>query len=300
MLADNPRVWFDYMWNPWIGCTRVSPGCDNCAAELAVAPHRHINNWGQNGLRVVTTKKYWEKPLDWNKAAAAGARRPKVYCGTLCDVFEPWEGSMHDTYHVRIPRRHLIPDETGLRDIDEPATMQDVRQQMFALIDETPHLDWMIQTKHPENILSMWDDSPRGFPHKRRDNVCLGVSLENQEAAGKRVLALLKCKELSPLLWLACEPLLGPIDLTDLPNGCNALATVAVTPGPDGTGHETQVNPDIAWVIAGRELGINPRPMERSWAESLRQQCEDAGVPFLLVRGFGAKQGKQPDRRAGE
>lgn len=83
-------------------------------------------------------------------------------------------------------------------------------------------------------------------------NVWMGVSVENQRWTS-RIDALRKTP--ANVRFLSCEPLLGPLDL-DL----------------DG----------IHWVIVGGESGHRARPMQASWALSIREQCATAGVPFFF------------------
>src|SRR5690606_1082275 len=102
----------------------------------------------------------------------------------------------------------------------------------FHIIDATPYLDWLLVTKRPENIREMWKyrvsdygqdndpviqrlhtDSDRTKALRYRPNVWLLTSVENQEQADKRIPELLKCRDLSPVLGLSMEPLLGPVDL---------------------------------------------------------------------------------------
>jgi protein gp37 len=80
----------------------------------------------------------------------------------------------------------------------------------------------------------------------------------------------MKCRDLSPVLFLSCEPLLGPVDL-------NKWLFV----GPEG-GWEYEGSPRnwISWVIAGGESGRDARPMHPDWARSLRDQCGAAQVAF--------------------
>jgi len=69
--------------------------------------------------------------------------------------------------------------------------------------------------------------------------------------------------------WLSCEPLLGPVNLG------RAVGTYyGGDPREDESG--------IDWVVAGGESGPGARPMHPDWARSLRDQCRDAGVPFLF------------------
>jgi protein gp37 len=38
----------------------------------------------------------------------------------------------------------------------------------------------------------------------------------------------------------------------------------------------------LDWVVVGGESGRGARPMHPDWARSLRDQCQEAGVPFLF------------------
>lgn len=145
-------------------------------------------------------------------------------------------------------------------------TMDDLRRQLFDLIDRTPNLDWLLLTKRPENISRMWfdPDSLSGFPHRK--NVWLGTSVENQEYANKRIPDLLKCRDLSPVLFLSCEPVVGPLDIEH-------YLFNEDSPG-------VYSGPSINWVIAGGESGPNARPADANWFRSLRDQCKAANVPF--------------------
>jgi len=147
--------------------------------------------------------------------------------------------------------------------------MNDVRVRLFKLIDATPHLDWLLLTKRPENIRRFWfgdeysSDPKMAFP--ARKNVWIGTTVENQEQANKRIPELLRCHDLSPCLFLSCEPLLGPVELI---------------PRITDEGFENHQGINVDWVIAGGESGPNARPSHPDWYRSLRDQCEAAGVPF--------------------
>jgi len=171
------------------------------------------------------------------------------------------------------------------------ATMDDVRRRLFALIDATPNLDWLLLTKRPENIKSMWwGDLVTGFRPKSRENVWIGTSVENQEYANKRIPELLKCRDLSPVLFLSCEPLLGPVDLSQIPIHGYNLPHLDVLRGGSWTGSpwgfvNSHNAPRIDWVITGGESGPNARPSHPDWFRSLRDQCSAAGVAFHHKQG---------------
>lgn len=168
--------WTDYVFNPWIGCSKVSPGCANCYAEALQDKWLHRAKWGPNGTRVVPGDGYWQHPHDWNlKAKAEGVRR-RVFCASQSDFFEA--------------REELI----------EP------RARALDLMRDTPWLDWLVLTKRPANA-----HTPYNLQHGFGDNVWLGVSVEDQERAEERIPELLCIP--ATVHFLSCEPLLGPIDL---------------------------------------------------------------------------------------
>lgn len=315
-MAENSKIeWTHHTFNPWMGCTKVSPACKNCYAEREFDHHYGKVSWGPNGTRVLTSEAYWKKPLKWNREAESSGIRARVFCASLADVFEDWDGPILNSKGERLwidtasaawlfaskedSERSELARQKGVA----AGTMNDVRKRLFALIDATPNLDWLLLTKRPENIEKMWPAI--GFPesgvtgtlgrHLHLANVWLGTSVENQEYADKRIPELLKCRDLSPVLFLSCEPLLGPVDLQNI-----QVAAEGGGLGPDQlsddlydalegevcsgeTGCVTREGqPTVDWVIAGGESGPEARPTDPEWVRSLRDQCQAAGVPFLF------------------
>lgn len=239
--------------------------------------------------------------------------RPRVFCASLADVFEDWQGPMVDSkgrqlFTVDGNEWFFMPEHPECRPrsrpkINRPLTMDDVRRRLFALIDATPNLDWLILTKRPENILKYRpSEQPFWAPRSgalvlselesgstttadwvTRKNVWLGTSVENQETADQRIPELLKCRDLSRVLFLSCEPLLGPLDLrrwmSDLDVSRDALGNDL---GSASGGS------DIDWAIVGGESGPGARHCSISWFDSIRDQCKTAGVP-CFIKQLGAK-----------
>ena len=131
------------------------------------------------------------------------------------------------------------------------------RQRLLNLIADTPNLDWLLLTKRPHSIKKL---APQGYRYPA--NVWLGTTVENQESAYKRVKYLLEFTK-PAVRFLSCEPLLGPVNIRRY-----------LEPGANGV--------RIDWVIVGGESEHGARPMNPEWAESLRDQCQAAGVPFLF------------------
>lgn len=314
-MAETSEIgWTDATFNPVIGCMKVSPGCKNCYAESDFDKRRGIASWGPNGTRVITSDAYWKQPLKWNKKAAAEGIRRRVFCASLADVFEDWRGPIGKGSLGEIATKPYLDSESGPENwiaawpedmAKDPqgwrlVTMDDVRKRLFALIDATPNLDWQLLTKRPENIRRMWPDyqglkqmwvGDRDTRHedrvlRYRHNVWLGTSVENQEYADNRIPHLMDCRDLSPVLFLSAEPLLGPIDLTRVEGKIGiGLHSYDVLNGRNyhwDDGGQWTPSDKVDWCIVGCESGTNRRPMAEAWAEGLANQCKDAGVPFFL------------------
>lgn len=261
-MAKNSKIeWTHHTFNPWRGCTKVSDGCKHCYAEtLSARNHATLGIWGPKGSRPIAAESYWRQPLKWDRLAKQSGERKRVFCASLADVFEG---------------RDTMPKDAW-------ASVEDARARLFDLIEATPMLDWLLLTKRPENVLAMvpagigWQ---MGFP----SNLWIGTSVEDQKTADERIPHLLCIP--AKVRFLSCEPLLGPVDLTDIhrndPNvGFNPL-TGRMWGGIPG-GEDWFPSQRIHWVIVGGESGKDARPMQPDWARSICGQCQAANVPFLF------------------
>lgn len=273
-MGKNSKIeWCDHTFNPWIGCSRVSAGCDNCYAEAMRAKRLKQVEWGPHGIRIRTSENNWRQPLKWNKAATATGERPRVFCASLADIFD----------------NHRSIDPSW-------------RDELWALIRSTPNLDWLILTKRPQNFKKYLPrDWGHGYP-----NVWLGVTVEDQEEADRRIPHLIEAS--AQLRFLSCEPLIGGVDLTwighslDLDGVIDCLiGRTWIAPAPDGRSHTTyrygqefvrrelrDYIEKIDWVIIGGETGANARPCVKSSIISLINQCQNADIPIFLKQ-LGSK-----------
>lgn len=249
-MGKTKIEWCHFTFNPWWGCAKVSPACAHCYAERDAA--RFGTEWGEKAERRFFGDKHWSEPLKWDRAAAKAGERHRVFCASMADVFE------------------------DRRDLD------DARERLWILITMTPHLDWLLLTKRPENILRLGGPGKKGarlfFEEggKAPDNVWIGTTVEDQERAELRIPHLLRVP--ARIRFLSCEPLLGPIDLrkwTEPPNGIC---------GPCDAGYPTSCTcPDnIHWVIAGGESGHGARPMHPDWVREIRTHCAWVKIPFFF------------------
>lgn len=282
-MSENTKIeWATHTFNPWIGCSQIGPGCDHCYAKAAFEDRRHRAVWGTGQPRSRTSNANWRQPLRWNRAAqieqsaweqgvrlhrgneaaciACGfikPRRPKVFCASLADVFD--------------------------NDVPQPW-----RNDLFRLIAQTPHLDWLLLTKRIGNANLMIGDAllqePRLMSGACRavswpwPNVWIGATICNQEEADRDIAKLLALP--AAKRFLSMEPLLGPVDLLDPPNDIGEPRYSYLDPELDSR---------IDWVIVGGESGAKARPMHPDWARSLRDQCQAAGVPFFMKQMGGVR-----------
>lgn len=223
MAKETNIAWCDSTWSPFIGCSKVSPACDNCWAET------WAKRCGRDFSKVVRAATgTFHAPLKW--------KEPKrIFVCSLSDFFHPdiLRADRHDAIHVM---RHA------------------------------PQHTYLLLTKRPENVKPMllgtaWGES---LPN----NVWLGVTVENQEEADKRIPLLLGAA--ATTRFVSCEPLLSAVDLRGNIPAERALRW-----------HHPMIA-GLNWVIAGGESGGQARPMHPEWVRSLRDQCAAAGVPFMM------------------
>ena len=177
MALNSSIEWTDHTFNPWIGCTRISPGCDNCYAEAWSKRFGHVK-WGKHP-RKRTTDAYWRGPLLWQKKAqlfaAQRGRRQRVFCASLADVF------------------------------DNKADRQ-WRADLFGIIKSTPDLDWQLLTKRPQNIEKMLPDD---WGTENYTNVWLGFTAEDQKHFDQRKRFI---NRIAACVWfVSYEPAIGAL-----------------------------------------------------------------------------------------
>lgn len=218
-MAENTAIsWAHDTFNPWEGCTRISAACDNCYA--AVRADRFGNGHLWAGQLRHTSAANWKQPIRWNAEAANWNGSRRVFCASLADVFD-----------------NQAP--------------QAWREDLWALIEATPLLTWMLLTKRPQKIVGM---VPPAWLINPPENVWYGATIENRATLAQRAHHLADVP--AALRFWSCEPLLE--DLGDV----RALL------GP------------IGLIIGGGESGPKARPSHPDWFRSLRDQCAETGTVF--------------------
>lgn len=142
MAEVSAISWTDATFNPWIGCTKISPACERCYAARDNERRGWVPGWG-NGVPRRRTKT-WGDPVKWNRKAAETGYRPRVFCASLADVFD--------------------------NEVE-----QAWRDDLWQLLRETPNLRWILLTKRIGNAPKML---PPDWPFA---NAGLMSTLEKQE-----------------------------------------------------------------------------------------------------------------------
>lgn len=273
-MSETTKIeWADRTFNPWEGCTKVSPGCANCYAEARNKRFSGGANWGKGKPRRRTSATTWRNPVKWNVEAFCSTLRHARVFPSLCD----W-----------------LDDEVPIEWLAD----------FLKLIHDTPNLDWVLLTKRPENwrprVTRLMDLSSRSpvnkddkFWHWLADwtvvgvpgHIWIGVSVEDQPRADERIQELLKIP--AAVRFLSVEPLLSPVDIErafevylraeEAKGGC------AVCAWP-------RLKDYIHWVIVGNEslpgkrVGRLPHDSEEGFhfeARTLMHQCRQ-GVKFFM------------------
>lgn len=296
-MADHTNIeWTEATWNPITGCSVKSPGCTNCYA-MKLAGTRLQHHPSRVGLTVdskagsvwtgeVRFNEQWlDQPLRW--------KRPRM-------IFVCAHG---DLFHESVPDKWI--DRVF-------AVMALAPQHTFQVLTKRSDRMREYLTKHDTSTVgdsitnaAFWlNNRVRGYRGSGGSavwplpNVWLGVSVEDQARADERIPDLLATP--AAVRWLSCEPLLGPVDLQCAWHGENALDGECwgecnwCRRGPDfpplhncqaglqSEAHWSKGRDGVDWIVAGGESGPGARPMHPDWARSLRDQCEEAGVPFFF------------------
>lgn len=257
-MGDRTSIeWTDATWNPTSGCSKVSQGCKYCYAERMF--HRPYPGRDFTDVRVHHDR--LDQPLRWKIP-----RRIFV-------------NSMSDLFHDKVPTEFI--------------------DKVFAIMSQSPQHTFHVLTKRPERMFDYLCQDVRadcvdqagidqfGWCHSNVEgrwplpNVWLGVSVEDQKSADERIPILLETP--AAVRFVSYEPALGPVDFSSyISPYCERceIPDSAFSEGDMDKRHTCK--PRLDWVIAGGESGLHARPSHPDWFRSVRDQCQDAGVPFFF------------------
>lgn len=287
-MKNTAIEWADHTFNPWEGCTKVSPGCAHCYAEARNARFGGgtAPNWGIGAPRRRTSVQNWNQVRRWDREA--GLNMSCELCRNTRKAPQPGAYKMKDGacwycygWEKKRPRVFCA----SLADWLDDEVPIEWTADLLDLVRVCKNLDFLLLTKRPQNWKERLDhawnwsiDHDEGAVDFRLwlrawldgnppANVWIGTTVEDQQRADERVPQLVSIP--ARARFLSCEPLLGQIDL-----GLFGILPRDVKPGYT-PGYEC-----IDWVICGGESGRGARPMHPDWARSLRDQCAAAGVAF--------------------
>ena len=182
-MGDTTGIsWTDHTFNPWWGCAKIAPGCDNCYAA-AMDKRTGGDYWNPRTPPRLTSEQNWNKPLRWNRLHGMAQDRGRVFCGSMMD----W------------------------CDTDAP---HGARGRLFDIIERCDWLDFQLLTKRATLIER---SLPEEWTVARFPNVWLGVTVENRAYGYPRIDALRAIP--AAVRFLSVEPMLErmpDIDLTGI------------------------------------------------------------------------------------
>lgn len=214
-MAEGTKIeWADHTFNPWVGCTKVSPGCDHCYAEARMDTRLNVVSWGAGQPRKRT--KTWGDPVRWNARHeaffAAHGRRQRVFCASLADVFD--------------------------NEVDP-----EWRRDLFRLIAHTKNLDWLVLTKRIGNAAQMLQETVGSFGFDWAanpwDHVWLGATVVNRAEMLRDALKLAATP--AAVRFWSVEPMLGDLGAIPL-----KLMPDWVIVGGESGHHARPMHPDWA------------------------------------------------------
>ena len=250
--------WTDRVWNPVVGCTRVSAGCDNCYAIRIAGRQMSPQHRGLTKLR----PKGKRRGLDWNGEVRTvlGRLAEPMRWRTPQKVFV---NSMSDLFHKRVPYEFIAA--------------------VFGVMAAAPRHTFQVLTKRDPRPFFEWAAGriPYFTEHGAEwplPNVWLGVSAEDQATWDERVPMLLECP--AAIRFVSAEPLLGPIDsershVPSFPHDTFCALRGTYRKGLDAPSR-------LDWVIVGGESGAGARPCRVDWIRSIVRQCRSADVPVFV------------------
>lgn len=295
--------WTEETWNPVVGCSKVSPGCENCYAIRMAHRLQHIPPMAETYAGL--TKVLANGQINWTNTVRTVESR----------LMEP--------LLRKKPTRYFVNSMSDLFHEDVPFEFID---KVFSIMALCPQHIFQILTKRHERMKEYCNGLAQGNPievfatknvverggiamnEKRRTvtfplpNVWLGVSVEDQKTAKERIPTLLETS--AAVRWISAEPLLGWLSLTGSPveGSIDYLRGTKIInrnqtnqAGNDDSGlYSFKMYRGLDWVVVGGESGPNARPMHPEWVRWLQLECKGANVPFFFKQWGEWQDGSSP------
>lgn len=269
-MSDGTGIeWATATWNPVVGCSPASPGCEHCYAERMA---------GRLAGMADAKQAKGEDPgaLAAYRAVTKGTPQGRRWNGYTAEVVSAMEAPLH----WRKPRVVFVVSMGDLFHISVPGA---VRDAVFRVMARCPQHRFLLLTKRQrvaQRYLAGLQAAHRAGATEvvwPLANVGLGVSVCTQIEADTKLPVLLATP--ASMRFVSLEPMLGEVHLSRWLCG-NLAARIAATathmPRPMTTPEY------LDWVIAGGETGPGAWPMHPEWARKVRDDCKDYGVPFFF------------------
>ena len=176
--------WTDETWNPVVGCSRTSPGCDNCYA-ISVA-HRAMQP-AHEGLTIRT-----ERGTDWTGEVRCLPER------------------LEQPLRWRKPRKVFV---NSMSDLFHPDVPDDFIGQVFDVMMRAEEHTFQVLTKRPQRMRAFVDQWLGESWAQWIGNLWLGTSIESDRYTFRA--DHLRATP-AAVRFLSLEPLLGPLPSLDL------------------------------------------------------------------------------------
>ena len=264
--------WADETVNPFVGCSKLSTGCENCYAvkmayRLSYNPDPTISDKYHGTTKKIDGKITWTGQINHDlyciEKLFAGTKGKKIFVGSMGDIAHPnvtfdlFTRIMDKCYSINNRRIHYSDGKK------EPHTFLFLtkRSNRFAALWEMHHKSQLLKDD--------WDD----WEHEATKNdiyktFWIGTTVENQEQADERIPYLISTP--AAKRFISIEPMLGPVDLTQF----------VWTDINDNIVKSSENKLD--WVICGGESGQQARSVHPGHVRILRDQCSAAGIPFFF------------------
>ena len=305
-MADRSKIeWTDSTFNPWVGCTKVSPACDHCYAE-GWAKRSGLVQWGANQSRRRTSAANWNLPFKWDAHLFVEC----MDCHWRGELRATDEASGAARFHPHLGSARSCPNCHGIALKDARrrvfcASLADVfdnevdlqwRVDLFELIGRTPNLDWLLLTKRIGNAARMIENTLLALRNRGHTptqwpwpNVWIGATICNQVEADRDIPKLLSLP--ARIHFVSIEPILGEIRLP-----LNRIAEWNALAEQHGQEHAKST---LDWVIGGGESGQHARAWHPQWARTLRDQCGTQAFHFSgNSMESGSRSSSQPTNNA--
>lgn len=298
-MTKTKIEWCDSTWNPISGCpgTKISPGCKNCYAERMATRLRGRCGYNTSEPFMVT---YHEERL---KYPLEMAKPRRIFVCSMGDLFhEDVEPDFIDeifavmamcpqhefvvlTKRVDRMSSYLSDPRDGYTML-EALDFTDIWSEVGCEVEQDYKVPNIFAYNRLCRLEKGLEDASRVIKEQRcLPNVRLMVTICNQDEANRKLPLLLSI----PGGWklgVSIEPMLGPVDMTNIDADANGHPDWcwinALSGRHDDMGRPCLDVPKLDWVICGAETGPKARPMHPDWVRSLRDQCQEAGVPFFF------------------